>query len=212
MCGSVLMPLNKRSEALPFINGPSQPWFYEMVGGEAGFDPLGLARTPALLEYFRAAEIKHGRLALLASVGWPASELWDRPLSSLTKEITGLSIEPKVTALGDAPSLLNGGLDQVDPRFWGFAIGVAAAAELYALKLRFEEPGLAPGDLRFDPLGFYPTEKNRRRRMDLAELKHSRLAMVAVVGYAAEEYLLGTPVAQHSSGFFEPFWHHFFGL
>ena len=48
--------------------------------------------------------------------------------------------------------------------------------------------------------------------MDLAELKHGRIAMIAVVGYAAEEYLLGTPVAQHSSGFFEPFWAHFFGL
>ena len=56
----------------------------------------------------------------------------------------------------------------------------------------------------------YPVERARRKRMDEAEVKHGRIAMLAVVGYAAEEYLLGMPVAVHSSGFFEPFWAHFF--
>ena len=44
----------------------------------------------------------------------------------------------------------------------------------------------------------YPVERARRKRADEAEVKHGRIAMLAVVGYAAEERALGTPVAVHS--------------
>ena len=200
----ILMSTPRKSDALPWLDAPAEPWFVEMVG-DCGFDPLGLAASPALLTYYREAEIKHGRLAMLAAIGWPASELWDAQMSRF------IGAESKLTSLGEAPSILNGGMSAVSPYFWGAAIGVGVAFEAYALMLRFadDEPS-APGDLKWDPLGMYPTERSRRRRMELAEIKHGRIAMMAVVGYAAEEYLLGTPVAVHSSGFFEPFWAHFF--
>ena len=41
------------------------------VGGEKGFDPLGV--TDALPVYWvREAELKHGRICMLATVGWIA--------------------------------------------------------------------------------------------------------------------------------------------
>lgn len=198
----LLVPARK-SEALPWMTAPNDPWFTSMVG-DCGFDPLRLASSPALLNYYREAELKHARLAMLAAVGWPASELWDGAMSSV------LGLEPKLNALGEAPSILNGGLNGISPFFWGSAIGVGVAFELYALSIRFGNEPAAPGDLKWDPLGMFPTERSRQKRMSLAELKHGRIAMMAVVGYASEEYLLGTPIVSHSAGFFEPFWAHLF--
>ena len=40
--------------------------------------------------------------------------------------------------------------------------------------------------------------------MQLAEVKHGRLAMVAVVGFAAQEALLRTPVVEQTPLFFAP--------
>lgn len=202
---SAVLTLQRKSQSLPWLNAPA---YLAELPGNADFDPLGLGSSPAVLAYFREAELKHGRLAMLAAVGWPASELWDPAIAHT------LGLTEKLTAKLEAPSVLNGGLDGISPAFWGGALGVATAIELYSIKLRLEvrdEP-LAPGDLRFDPLGMYPVEKARRKRMDEAEVKHSRIAMMAIVGYAAAEYSLGTPVTAHSSGFFEPFWAHFFHL
>jgi len=197
----VLPAAPRKSAALPWMNAPTDPFFATTVG-DCGFDPLGLARSPAILDYYREAELKHSRLAMLAAVGWPASELWDRWLSTL------IGAEPKLTAAGDAPSLLNGGLENVNPSFWGAALGVGVAVEAWGLSRRLADEPARPGDLGFDPLGMFPTDPSRRRSMELAELKHGRVAMVAVVGYAAEEFFLKTPVAAHSAGFFEPLWAH----
>ena len=45
------------------------------VGGEKGFDPLGV--TDALPVYWvREAELKHGRICMLATVGWISGLTW----------------------------------------------------------------------------------------------------------------------------------------
>ncbi len=61
-----------------------------------------------------------------------------------------------------------------------------------------------PGDLGFDPLGFYPSDAAGKKRLQLAEIKHGRVAMVAVVGFAAQEALLRTPVVEQTPFFFSP--------
>ena len=38
--------------------------------GDQGFDPLGITNTIPSLNYVRAAELKHGRVAMLAVLGW----------------------------------------------------------------------------------------------------------------------------------------------
>ena len=47
------------------------------------FDPLNLAKDKETLLQFRAAEIKHARLATLAAAGWPLAEVWDKSLANL---------------------------------------------------------------------------------------------------------------------------------
>ena len=50
-------------------------------------------------------EIKHARLAMLAAVGWPASELSHFTLAKI------LGLENLLAPNGRAPSVLNGGLN-----------------------------------------------------------------------------------------------------
>lgn len=61
-----------------------------------------------------------------------------------------------------------------------------------------------PGSLGFDPLGLYPLDKDGRRRMQLAEIKHGRVAMVAVVGYSVQEAFFKVGVVDETPFFFKP--------
>ena len=138
--------------------------------------------------WMREAEIKHARLAMMAAVGWPVSEIIDGPLSKLL----GMPNVMEATN-GRAPSLLNGHL--FDGPQGGFLLLVALAkADLEANTLDNVE-GLTSdtyiaGDLGFDPLGL----REKRADMALSEIKHGRVAMLAVAGYVAQEAIYRTPV------------------
>ena len=79
------------------------------LAGDVGFDPLGFSKTKNTLLWMREAELKHGRLAMLAAIGWPLSELWHKELAQL------LGLESILAGKSGslAPSLLNGGLSSV---------------------------------------------------------------------------------------------------
>merc|ERR1711966_449007 len=70
------------------------------LAGDMNFDPLMIADSPDKLAWYREAEVKHARLAMLAAFGWPVSELTN---------FGGL-----LNGDGRAPSLLNGGLGNVN--------------------------------------------------------------------------------------------------
>jgi hypothetical protein len=127
------------------------------------------------------------------------SELWDRQIA----EYLGL---PSVLDLTDrVPSLLNGGLDRVSPAWWGFCLGLTVAIEQYAIaKSREGNPNYFPGNLGFDPLNFYPKKLEGQKRMQLSEIKHGRIAMVAVAGFAFQEYVTQLGVIAETPIFFKP--------
>jgi hypothetical protein len=149
--------------------------------------------------YMREAEIKHCRLAMLAVVGWPLAELFDKPIADLT------GLPSALTASGASPSLLNGGLDRIDIEYWVAVVALAGVIELENMKMK-EEKGKAynPGDCGFDPLGFFPTDKKSQLEMQTKELKHGRLAMMAILGFAVQEALYRIPVTQETPFFFKP--------
>ena len=68
--------LRTSSIALPFMPWP-QALQQTAYVGDCGFDPLGLATTQNLPS-MREAELRHGRLAMVATWGWPIGEggLW----------------------------------------------------------------------------------------------------------------------------------------
>merc|ERR1719238_272910 len=123
----------------------------------------------------REAEVKHARLAMLAAFGWPGSEV--------------LNFGNLLTGDGRAPSLLNGGLGEVNTFYWGAVIALAVYWEAQGLDKQFgKKDDYLPGMLGFDPLGAdSPTMRN-------AEITNGRVAMVAITAFALEEALIKAPI------------------
>ena len=57
---------DKFSQAIPFLYRP--PILTGELAGDVGFDPLQLSKNREQLYYYREAEIKHARLAMLVSI------------------------------------------------------------------------------------------------------------------------------------------------
>ncbi len=51
------------------------------MADDKGFDPLVLADSKEKLFIYREAELKPGRLPMLAAFGWPLSKTLDKPLA-----------------------------------------------------------------------------------------------------------------------------------
>eukprot|EP00607_Mallomonas_marina_P003914 CAMPEP_0182436546 /NCGR_PEP_ID=MMETSP1167-20130531/82169_1 /TAXON_ID=2988 /ORGANISM="Mallomonas Sp, Strain CCMP3275" /LENGTH=249 /DNA_ID=CAMNT_0024628837 /DNA_START=81 /DNA_END=830 /DNA_ORIENTATION=- len=168
------------------------------MAGDVGFDPLGLAKSTKTLYWMREAEIKHARLAMLAAVGWPLSELWH-------KEIASVFSLPSILADGGrAPSLLNGGLSSP------FASGMLIMSIIIAGYLESsamnsgnvfwdsEKPkDYIPGDFGFDPLNLHGLKGNKKI-MQENEIKNGRLAMIAITAFAMQEAATGLPVVEQT--------------
>jgi len=164
---------------------------------------------------FRQAEIKHGRLAMLAAVAWPLQEIL-HPIFVDVLRGSGFGGVRDVLAETDgfSPSLLNGGLTQLEiaPSLM-LAIYMASVLELKDVKAR-EEEGLEfneydksklPGDLRFDPLRITRDLSVEEKKDFLEkELLNGRLAMLAITCYVAEEVAFGMPVVRFTPDLFQP--------
>lgn len=186
------------SKALPFA--PRPKILDGTLAGDVGFDPFGFAGADKeSLMYMREAEIKHSRLAMLAVVGWPLAELWDKPIADAA------GLPTLLTKSGESPSLLNGGLDQIDVAYWVAVVALAGIVELENATMK-EEKGKAyiPGDCNFDPLGMFPQDKASQKEMMTKEIKHGRIAMMAILGFAIQEAVYGIPVVKETPFFFTP--------
>ena len=191
------------------------------IVGDKGFDPAGFADSKGKLRIYREAELKHGRLAMLAALGWPVSEALDKPIAKL------IGLTPLLTSSGGAPSILNGGLENIPPLYFPAVFVISAIIEAYATRIGkragfsstlaalgaedltgmdldgdgqvgapklLKDDNYLPGDLGFDPLKLYKGSDADKRSMQLKELNNGRLAMIAITGYAISEYATKTPV------------------
>ena len=115
------------------------------MAGDKGFDPLGFATTVERLRIYREAELKHGRLAMLAALGWPVAEALNGPLSKLAGMQSTLVASTGTPLFGGdnvveilklSPSVLNGGLETISPIYWAAVLAFGAGTELYATKIQ----------------------------------------------------------------------------
>jgi Chlorophyll A-B binding protein len=190
-------PQPKMSQALPFMERPAA--LDGSMVGDVGFDPFGFSKTQQDLLNYREAEIKHGRLAMLAAAGWPLSELFDKKIAD------GLGLAAVVDSADRAPSVLNGGLEKVSPIYWVACLALAGAIDLYGIsRSKSNDPAYFPGNLGFDPLGLYPKDAAGQERMQLAELKNGRLGMIAITAFAVQEFVTKMGVIDETPLFFKP--------
>lgn len=187
----------KMSKAIPFMERPKH--LDGTVAGDVGFDPLNFCKSKLDVTYYREAEVKHARLAMLAAAGWPISELFDRKIANI------LGMEPIVDATNRAPSVLNGGLGKVSIVYWIVVALAASALDVYGIT-RAGKDGYVPGDLGFDPLGLYPKTEAGKLTMQTKEIKNGRLAMVAITIFAGMEFFSQTAIVDQFPIFFKPFW------
>mmetsp|Transcript_5161 Transcript_5161/g.16154 ORF Transcript_5161/g.16154 Transcript_5161/m.16154 type:complete len:194 (-) Transcript_5161:300-881(-) len=139
------------------------------------WDPAGFSKNEDKLVQYRTAELKHGRLAMLAAFGMLVQEIkggWanDDGLFDGSGPWSALVTTPKL------------GLFQI--------ILVASIIEVATGKTE----GRVPGDIGFDPLGL--SKDGIPENYQLAEIKNGRLAMVAFLGFVAQTALTGKGIVE----------------
>jgi hypothetical protein len=153
------------------------------------FDPLGLSTTVSggKMLFYREVELKHGRIAMLASLGMLVGEQFhplfggdiDAPAFVAFQQTPLQNFWPAVVAAIAIPEILSVFTFQ-EPKL------KSSEGELWAMKLDHE-----PGDLGFDPLGLKPKDPKALKEMQNKELNNGRLAMIAAAGMIAQEYATG---------------------
>merc|ERR1719231_579645 len=176
-CG-VSMAISKPMNAMPFLTAASCQ-SSGLPGAETGFDPLYFSDFLDI-KWLREAELKHGRICMLASLGNIVQEFVGLP------GYPGYSPNP-VEAVSSVPA--EGLLQIVVFMGWLEVIGNKGK---YTMADMFED-GRAPGDLGFDPLKFGDNAATRER-LEMAELKNGRLAMLAFTGMIHQTFVTGKPV------------------
>jgi len=194
-----------KSIALPFATAPAT--LDGSMLGDVGFDPLGFSTTPvgpwflgeegrqgriSDLNWYREAELIHGRIAQLAVLGFIAPALFGTLPGNEWTGLDAYSYTNPLEAFSKVP---------------GFAI---LQIFLFMTFLEFrridiireEGENYQPGDLRigqgagrYNPFGLnYTPEEYEEKR--LQELKHCRLAMVGIFGLWAQAQASGVSVVE----------------
>ena len=186
------------SIALPFLPRPNI--LDGSHAGDYGFDPLGLSEKLDLYA-MQESEIRHSRLAMLAVIGWPMSEL--------------LAPSWMLQDGGCAPSVLNG----VNPLSGFTILAFLGAAGYFEYKTSLRRTLSTPmgkmherdmsavwkygvaGDYNWDPLNLYDScgndYKGRKGLRDV-EVSHGRSAMLGITYFVTWEALTGHAIVENN--------------
>merc|ERR1719281_2274196 len=164
------------AKTLPGILEPTGFW-----------DPLGFCSADGITEgkirFYREVELKHGRVGMLAALGFVVGENF-HPLFGGDIDL------PAYIAFQETPL----------QTFWGTVVFAIAIPEVFSV-FTFNSPlGGQPwsvrsdhdlGNLGFDPLGLKPSDATELKEMKTKELQNGRLAMIAAAGMIAQELASG---------------------
>ena len=157
------------------------------------FDPLGFCKDRELggVKRFREAEIMHGRVAMMATVGYLIGESTPTMTYGFTfphtiandqiPEIPGTILFPFFLAINIAESI-RANIGWVEP----------GLGPLFSLRESYY-----PGDIGFDPLGLKPKTAEDFASMQAKELSNGRLAMIAAAGMCVQELVNGKGILEN---------------
>ena len=154
-----------------------------------GWDPAGLADlgTPATLAWFRAAEIKHSRVAMAATVGWIINEAGITFDGDIASGVSFASLGKGVQAWENVP---DAGKLQIILAAGAIEFASEAKQPHY---MRGGRPGQTAGPfgLRlWDPLNYNGgmDEETKRTKRQM-EVNNGRLAMIGAASFVAASYI-----------------------
>jgi len=157
------------------------------------FDPIGFTKDMDLngVKRFREAEVMHGRVAMMATLGYLIGES--------TPTITyGMDVHHTIAnnQIPEVPGTV----------LFPFFLAINIAEALRA-STGWVEPGLGPlftlretyypGDIGFDPFGLKPKDAKDFANMQTKELSNGRLAMLAAAGMCAQEQVNGQGILEN---------------
>eukprot|EP00195_Chlamydomonas_chlamydogama_P008557 CAMPEP_0202889530 /NCGR_PEP_ID=MMETSP1392-20130828/114_1 /ASSEMBLY_ACC=CAM_ASM_000868 /TAXON_ID=225041 /ORGANISM="Chlamydomonas chlamydogama, Strain SAG 11-48b" /LENGTH=252 /DNA_ID=CAMNT_0049572881 /DNA_START=51 /DNA_END=809 /DNA_ORIENTATION=+ len=169
------------------------------------FDPAGFATKATIPEIrrWRESELTHGRVSMLASLGFivgeqledfPAFLNWDGSVSG-----------PAITHFDQ--------IRDTRPLFWESLILAIGLAESYRVAVGWATPtgngfnnlkdDYEPGNLGFDPLGLAPSDPEELKELQTKELNNGRLAMIAIAAFVVQEVVEQTEIFEHLALRFE---------
>ena len=154
------------------------------------FDPMGLTpETNEELQLYREAELAHGRVAMVAALGFLVGENF-HPIFA---DVGGPAIR-QLDVILQTPNGLTAGTAMLFAIFFSETgrarIGWMDPDE----EIRTLRPNYSPGDLGFDPLGMKPADEAGLKELQTKEINNGRLAMLACAGIVAQELVTGSPL------------------
>ena len=166
----------EKSQAIPFL--PVPPNTVGLVGS-TGFDPLRVSDYFPM-DYLRESELKHGRICMLAWLGFVAVDngFHIYPYPEAYAGTTSATAHDAAVEFGAMGQIL-------------LFIGLAEMLSWIAISQMLQGSGRQPGDFGFG-VGFLEGKTEAQvNDMKLKEIKNGRLAMMAFGGVVTQSVLTG---------------------
>ena len=166
------------SKSVPFLTYPKNLKGYV---GDTGFDPLGFSDYFDI-KWLRESEIKHGRSAMLATLGFVLQEFWTIPGY---QHVDDSNLGPSVVGASAMLQIV----------FWMGVLEFWTNKGNVTMETMFSDPARVPGNLGFDPMGLAKGKsKEQIAELELKEIKNGRLAMLAIGGMIHHNWVTGEPL------------------
>jgi hypothetical protein len=136
------------------------------------------------MDFLREAELKHGRMCMLAITGFAAVDLGLRvyPTPDAYMGLTSVTAHDALVKQGGMGQLL----------LWFSLAEIVSTVSV--MQMVNQGSGRRPGDFGLDPIGFVTgVGKEKEEDMLLKEITHCRLAMLAFSGMVTQAVLTQGP-------------------
>jgi hypothetical protein len=170
------------SSSMPFLPKPMN--LGGLPGAEVEFDPLGFSDTFDV-RWLREAELKHGRVCMLATLGFAAEQFVTFP------GLEGTGSANALQAIWTAPASATASLILLA----GYIESSSYDGKLTMLDMFGDEASdRAPGDLNFGTKFLAGKTEEETTDLKLKELNNGRLAMLAFSGMVHHNLVVNGPL------------------